>query len=148
MSNALTQAGYTEPRYHACGKSQKKKRLIGISLSKLVLHDDIRIYSEANGRTGANGWRFVFGETLIPFLTCDDRPNLEGAKYICSPPLRDVSTQKHSGGTLRYFQRCFFRSHPTVLMKLKFSNGRVWIFVALQWHAELRCDYICSLKVL
>ena len=41
---------------------------------------------------------YVFSETCPQyiFLTREDlnRPNLDGAKYICSPPLRDVATQE------------------------------------------------------
>ena len=74
---------------------------------------------------------YVFGETCPQyiFLTREDlnRPKLEGAKYICSPPLRDVATQealwRHiAGGTFSVVSsdHAPYRFDESG----KFSNGR------------------------
>ena len=62
------------------------------------------------------------------FLIREDlnRSNLDGAKYICSPPLRDVATQEAfwryiAGGTFNVVSS----DHARIdLMKVKFTNGR------------------------
>lgn len=47
----------------------------------------------------------IVGETLISYLLLDDsygqRPDFEGAKYICSPPIRDKSHQERLWEGLR-----------------------------------------------
>ena len=139
MSNALTQAGYTEPRYHAPARpSLAEEEAINraISLSKLanaplmIVHVSTPKGAELVARARMDG-AFVFGETCPQylFLTRDDidRPNLEGAKYICSPPLRDVATQealwRHvAGGTFSVVSsdHAPYRFDESG----KFSNGR------------------------
>ena len=116
MSNRFTQAGYTEPRYPAParpGIAEEEAINRAISLAKLVnaplmiVHVSTPIGAELVAKARMDG-AYVFGETCPQyiFLTRDDlnRSELEGAKYICSPPLRDVATQealwRHiSGGT-------------------------------------------------
>ena len=106
MSNALTQAGYTEPRYHAParpGIAEEEAINRAISLSKLanaplmIVHVSTPTGAELVAKARMDG-AYVFSETCPQyiFLTREDlnRPKLEGAKYICSPPLRDTATQE------------------------------------------------------
>ena len=106
MSNKLTQAGYTEPRFHAPARpsiAEEEAINRAISLSKLVnaplmiVHVSTPEGAELVAKARMDG-AYVFGETCPQyiFLTREDlnRPKLEGAKYICSPPLRDVATQE------------------------------------------------------
>ena len=50
---------------------------------------------------GANAWI----ETVIPYLVLDktyaEQPNFEGAKYVMSPPLRDIEEQPYLWNALR-----------------------------------------------
>jgi dihydropyrimidinase len=139
MSNALTEAGYTEPRFHALARpsiAEEEAINRAISLSKLanaplmIVHVSTPIGAELVARARMDG-AYVFGETCPQyiFLTREDlnRPNLEGAKYICSPPLRDVATQealwRHiAGGTFSVVSsdHAPYRFDESG----KFSNGR------------------------
>ena len=62
----------------------------------MIVHVSTPIGAELVAKARIDG-AYVFGETCPQyiFLTRDDldRSKLEGAKYICSPPLRDVATQ-------------------------------------------------------
>jgi dihydropyrimidinase len=106
MSDRLVKAGHTQPRYHAVShpalaESEAINR--AISLAKLadapllIVHvstpEGAALVSDAR-MEGAK----IFGETCAQylFLTRDDldRPGMEGAKFMCSPPLRDVATQE------------------------------------------------------
>lgn len=106
MSDRLVAAGHTSPRYHApshpaLAEAEAINR--AISLAKLVdaalliVHvstpEGAALVAEAR-MAGAK----IFGETCAQylFLTRDDldRPGMEGAKFMCSPPLRDVPTQE------------------------------------------------------
>ncbi len=106
MASALAENGHTEPRYHAParpGLAEEEAINRAISLSKLadaplmIVHVSTPGGAELVARARAEG-AYVFGETCPQylFLTRDDldRPGLEGAKYICSPPLRDTATQE------------------------------------------------------
>jgi dihydropyrimidinase len=106
MASALAENGYTEPRYHAParpGLAEEEAINRAISLSKLadaplmIVHVSTPKGAELVAQARAEG-AYVFGETCPQylFLTRDDldRPGLEGAKYICSPPLRDTATQE------------------------------------------------------
>lgn len=106
MSKALTEAGHTEPRYHAParpGLAEEEAINRAISLAKLanaplmIVHVSTPKGAELVARARLDG-AYVFGETCPQylFLTREDldRPGVEGAKYICSPPLRDVATQE------------------------------------------------------
>jgi len=106
MSNALTEAGYVEPRFHAParpGIAEEEAINRAISLSKLanaplmIVHVSTPAGAELVAKARMDG-AYIFSETCPQyiFLTREDlnRPNLDGAKYICSPPLRDVATQE------------------------------------------------------
>ena len=61
-----------------------------------IVHVTCREAVEAIDRARRQGWP-VFGESCPQYFLRDetdlDRPNFEGAKYVFSPPLRDVSHQ-------------------------------------------------------
>lgn len=106
MSRNLVQLGKTAPRYHAISHPEVAEAEAinrAISLSKLVdaplmiVHVSTRDGVELVARAQAEGAR-VFSETCPQylFLTRDDldRPGVEGAKFMCSPPPRDRETQE------------------------------------------------------
>ena len=106
MTERLMATGHTEPRYHAVShpalaESEAMNRAISLArlvdAPLLIVHvstpEGASLVAEAR-LSGAK----IFGETCAQylFLTRDDldRPGMEGAKFMCSPPLRDVQTQE------------------------------------------------------
>ncbi|PWJ20916.1 dihydropyrimidinase [Jannaschia seohaensis] len=106
MTERLMAGGHTAPRYHApshpaLAESEAMNR--AISLAKLVDAPLLIVHvSTPEGAALVSQARLegakIFGETCSQylFLTRDDldRPGMEGAKFMCSPPLRDVATQE------------------------------------------------------
>lgn len=106
MIERLMQNGLTAPRYHALSHPELAEEEAvhrAICLAKLVdaplliVHVSTRAGAalvEAARRSGVA----IYGETCPQylFLTRDDlnREGLEGAKYMCSPPVRDTATQE------------------------------------------------------
>ena len=100
ISKRLLARGYTAPKYHAvshprAGEAEAFTRLIACAA---LVDQPIMIYhvSTAEGaavirRAREQGLK-VFAETCPQYLLLTkadlDRPGLEGAKWICSPPLR------------------------------------------------------------
>ena len=106
ISDRLVAAGHTAPRYHAPSHpalAEIEAINRAISLAALVdaplfiVHVSTPEGAELIAKARLSGAK-VFGETCSQylFLTRDDldRPGMEGAKYMCSPPLRDVPTQE------------------------------------------------------
>jgi dihydropyrimidinase len=106
MANSLVKNGCVAPRYHALARpalAEEEAINRAISLAGLVNAPLMIVHVSTPGGAAsvaearARG-AFVFGETCPQylFLTQDDldRPGMEGAKYICSPPLRDHATQE------------------------------------------------------
>lgn len=105
MSDRLVDGGYTQPRYHAVShpalaESEAINR--AISLAKLVDAPLLLVHvSTQEGASLVSNARMqgakIFGETCAQYLFLDrtdlDRPGMEGAKFMCSPPLRDAATQ-------------------------------------------------------
>jgi dihydropyrimidinase len=106
ISERLVGGGYTQPRYHApshpalaeieaINRAISLARLVDAPL--LIVHvstpEGAKLVQDAR-LAGAK----IHGETCPQylFLTRDDldRPGMEGAKFMCSPPLRDVATQE------------------------------------------------------
>jgi dihydropyrimidinase len=106
VSERLVGGGYTAPRYHApshpalaeveaINRAITLARLVDAPL--LIVHvstpEGAKLVQEAR-LSGAK----IHGETCPQylFLTRDDldRPGMEGAKFMCSPPLRDLATQE------------------------------------------------------
>ncbi|MEM1160834.1 MAG: dihydropyrimidinase, partial [Pseudomonadota bacterium] len=106
ISDRLVSAGHTAPRYHAPSHpalAEIEAINRAISLAALVdaplfiVHVSTPEGAELIAKARLSGAK-VFGETCSQylFLTRDDldRPGMEGAKYMCSPSLRDVPTQE------------------------------------------------------
>ncbi len=105
LSKRLLDEGHTAPRYHAVSHpalAEEEAIHRAISLAKLadapllIVHVSTPGGAEIVQRARQAGAK-VFGETCPQylFLTRDDldRSGSEGAKFICSPPLRDEATQ-------------------------------------------------------
>src|SRR2546430_1279562 len=97
------EAGQTEPLYHALTRppeAEGEATNRAIQLAHLagaplyVVHVTCREAVEPIARARDNGWD-VWGETCTQYFfnSLDDiaKPNFEGAKYVYSPPVRDVS---------------------------------------------------------
>ncbi len=106
MATRLVEQGYTEPRYHAPARpaiAEEEAVNRAVSLARLVnaplmiVHVSTPGGAQTVAQARSEG-AYIFGETCPQylFLTKDDlnRPGMEGAKYICSPPLRDHATQE------------------------------------------------------
>ena len=106
MNARLAGKGRTAPRYHALSRPELAEEEAinrAIALSKLVNAPLFIVHVSTAG--GANivarealaGAR-VFAETCPQYLSLTrddlDRPGMEGAKYVCSPPVRDKQTQE------------------------------------------------------
>jgi dihydropyrimidinase len=106
MSERLLAAGHVEPRYHAPSHpalAEEEAINRAISLARFVDAPLLIVHVSTPGgaqivRDARNNGAKIFGETCPQylFLTRDDldRPGKEGAKFICSPPLRDAATQE------------------------------------------------------
>jgi dihydropyrimidinase len=105
VSDRLIAAGKTAPRYHAISHpalAEEEAINRAISLAKLVdaplmiVHVSTPEGADLVARARFAGAK-IYGETCPQYLFLKkedlDRPGMEGAKYICSPPLRDEHTQ-------------------------------------------------------
>src|SRR5438552_2603513 len=106
MSKRLLARGCRAPKYHALshprvGEAEAFTRLIACAA---LIDQPIMIYhvSTAEGaavirRARGQGLK-IFAETCPQYLLLTkadlDRPGLEGAKWICSPPLREAADQE------------------------------------------------------
>ncbi|WP_372890380.1 dihydropyrimidinase [Rhodosalinus sp.] len=105
MASALTEGGYTAPRYHAPARpGLAEEEAINRAISLARLADAPLMIVHVSTPRGADlvaearhAGAHVFGETCPQYLFLTrrdlDQPGLEGAKFICSPPLRDAATQ-------------------------------------------------------
>jgi dihydropyrimidinase len=106
MVKRLLARGYTDPKYHAISharfsEAEAINRLIGMAA---LIDQPIMIFhvSTAEGakviRDARGQGLKVFAETCPQylFLTADDldKPGIEGAKWMCSPPQRRASDQE------------------------------------------------------
>merc|ERR1712185_476658 len=100
----MVDGGNLGPRYHAPsrpGLAEEEAINRAVSLARLaqaplfIVHVSTPGGAEIVARARANGGQ-VWAETCPQylFLTRDDldKPGMEGAKFICSPPLRDAAT--------------------------------------------------------
>ena len=107
-------AGEVDPIYHALTRPEEMEaeatgralRLAGFAGAPLfVVHVSCRLAAEEIVRARAHG-AAAYGETCIQYLfnSIDDlrRPDFEGARFVCSPPLRDASNQPHLWDALRF----------------------------------------------
>ncbi len=105
MVKRLIDRGYDAPKYHAVSHprtSEVEAVRRGIALASFVEAPllFVHISTDAGARAVADARMdgcMIFGETCpqYMFLTAEDldRQGAEGAKYCCSPPLRDTQTQ-------------------------------------------------------
>ena len=106
MGNRLVDGRNLEPRYHAPSRpalAEEEAINRAISLARLadaplfIVHVSTPGGAETIASARASGGR-VWAETCPQylFLTRDDldKAGMEGAKFICSPPLRDAATQE------------------------------------------------------
>ncbi len=106
LSKRLLEQGHTQPKYHARAHSREAEaeainRLISLAATAsqpvMVFHVSTTEGAAAVRAARARGQR-VFAETCphYLFLTEDDldRPGLEGAKFMCSPPPRTKADQE------------------------------------------------------
>jgi len=105
MVERLIDRGYDAPKYHAVSHpaaSEVEAVRRGIALASFVEAPllFVHISTDAGARAVAEArmdGRMIFGETCPQylFLTAEDlnREGAEGAKFCCSPPLRDAQTQ-------------------------------------------------------
>jgi dihydropyrimidinase len=106
MGKRLVAKGYTAPKFHAishprASEPEAFQRLIACSelidqpimIYHVATREGVAVIREARGR-GAK----VFAETCTQylFLTANDidKPGSEGAKWVCSPPLRTEDDQE------------------------------------------------------
>ena len=105
MNRRLGDAGLTAPRYHAISRpalAEEEAINRAVSLAKLVdaplfvVHVSTPEGAAIVQRERLAGAR-LFAETCPHYLAFTrndlDRPGMEGAKYVCSPPLRDRAAQ-------------------------------------------------------
>ena len=106
LTERLEQAGHTAPKFHATSRPipvEREATHRAISLAELI-DVPIMIVHVSNGEAmeqirwaQARGLK-VFGETCPQYLVLTEKDmeglNMEGAKYVCSPPPRDEASQK------------------------------------------------------
>ncbi len=99
--DAMVAEGRTEPKYHGLSRPSALEgeatarviTLAGVAGAPLyIVHLTCREALEAVGKARKRGQR-VYAETCPQYLylSSDDmaRPGFEGAKYVCTPPIRD-----------------------------------------------------------
>ncbi len=105
LTDRLERAGRTAPRFHATSRPVAVEREAthrAIALAEIVdvpvmiVHVSNRQSMEEVRRAQRRGLK-VFGETCPQYLVLTERDldglNMEGAKYVCSPPPRDAASQ-------------------------------------------------------
>jgi dihydropyrimidinase len=106
LTDRLERSGKTAPHYHATSRPipvEREATYRAISLAELI-DVPIMIVHVSNGeamqeieRARARGLK-VFGETCPQYLVLTEKDleglNMEGAKYVCSPPPRDRASQE------------------------------------------------------
>jgi dihydropyrimidinase len=105
MTDRLEQAGKTAPHFHAASRPvvvEREATHRAISLAELVdvpvmiVHVSNRESMEEIRRAQGKGLK-VYGETCPQYLVLTENDleglNMEGAKYVCSPPPRDRASQ-------------------------------------------------------
>lgn len=106
MTERLERAGKTEPYYHAVSRPEVIEReATHRAISHAELIDVPMMVVHVSGREAMEQVRWaqqrglkVYAETCPQYitLTAEDLQglNMEGAKYVCSPPPRDTESQK------------------------------------------------------
>ncbi len=105
LTDRLEQAGKTAPKYHATSRPipvEREATHRAISLAELIdvpimiVHVSNREAMEEIARARKRGLK-IYGETCPQYLVLTEQDldglNMEGAKYVCSPPPRDKASQ-------------------------------------------------------
>ncbi len=105
LTEQLEQAGKTAPQYHATSRPiavEREATHRAISLAEIIdvpvmiVHVSNRDAMEQIRWARSRGLK-VYGETCPQYLMLTERDleglNMEGAKYVCSPPPRDEASQ-------------------------------------------------------
>lgn len=105
LTNRLEMAGNTAPRFHATSRPipvEREATHRAISLAELsdvplvVVHVSNREAMDEIRRARQRGLK-IYAETCPQYLVLTERDldglNMEGAKYVCSPPPRDGASQ-------------------------------------------------------
>jgi dihydropyrimidinase len=105
LTDRLERAGNTAPRFHAASRPipvEREATHRAISLSEIVdvpimiVHVSNREAMEEIRRAQQRGLK-IYGETCPQYLVLTAKDleglNMEGAKYVCSPPPRDHASQ-------------------------------------------------------
>jgi dihydropyrimidinase len=106
LTDRLEQAGKTEPKYHATSRPipvEREATHRAISLAELIdvpimiVHVSNREAMDEISRARRRGLK-IYGETCPQYLMLTeadlDGLNMEGTKYVCSPPPRDKASQQ------------------------------------------------------
>ena len=106
LSDRLERTGQTAPRFHGTSRPipvEREATHRAISLAELVdvpvmiVHVSNRQAMDEIVRARSRGLK-VYGETCPQYLMLTEKDmdglNMEGAKYVCSPPPRDVESQQ------------------------------------------------------
>jgi dihydropyrimidinase len=106
LRQRLVDRGHVEPRYHAVshpriGEGEATNRAIALSrladVPILIVHVSTENAMEEIREAQTAGFK-IFAETCPQYLLLTandlDREDMEGAKYCCSPPLRDKQSQE------------------------------------------------------
>jgi dihydropyrimidinase len=106
LTDRLERLGRTDPYYHAISRPipvEREATHRAISLAELVdvpvmiVHVSNREAMDEIRRAQMKGLK-VYGETCPQYLVLTERDleglNMEGAKYVCSPPPRDEASQQ------------------------------------------------------
>ncbi len=105
LTDRLERGGQIAPKYHGTSRPipvEREATHRAISLAELVdvpvmiVHVSNREAMEEIARARSRGLK-VYGETCPQYLVLTERDmdglNMEGAKYVCSPPPRDTASQ-------------------------------------------------------
>jgi dihydropyrimidinase len=106
LTDRLERQGKIAPQYHATSRPipvEREATHRAISLSELIdvpimiVHVSNREAMEEIRRAQQRGLK-IYGETCPQYLVLTEKNleglNMEGAKYVCSPPPRDLASQK------------------------------------------------------
>lgn len=107
LQKQLVAANKTDPKYHPVSRPTIAEAEATIRATRLAHAADAPVFivhiSCAEAMMAVRDARqqgiSAFGETCPHYLTLDvtnyDKPNFEGAKYVCSPPLREKREQDY-----------------------------------------------------
>ncbi|HTQ83040.1 MAG TPA: dihydropyrimidinase [Pseudolabrys sp.] len=106
LTDRLEQAGKTQTKYHGASRPiavEREATHRAISLAEIVdvpimiVHVSNREAMEEIARARRRGLK-IYGETCPQYLVLTEKDmdglNMEGAKYVCSPPPRDEASQQ------------------------------------------------------